>query len=60
MKPKEYKKFSDALEKVLSVTHSEIKQREGAEKEQRKYKGKKRGPKLKPPASEDRVSDEQD
>jgi len=51
MKPKEYDRFSEALEKVLSVTHAEIKQREDTDKEQRKYKGKKRGRKPKRPAS---------
>ena len=45
MKSKEYRVFSDALEKVLSVTPTEIKQREAAEKTKRTFTGKKRGPK---------------
>jgi hypothetical protein len=45
MKSKEYAAFSEALEKVLSVTHTEIKQREAADKMVRKYTGKKRKPK---------------
>lgn len=51
MKPKKYRRFSEALEKVLSVTHTEIKQREDTDKEQRKYRGRKRGRKSKPLAS---------
>ncbi len=49
MKSKEYHAFTEALEKVLSVTPAEIKQREAEEKAKRKYTGKKRGPKA--PAS---------
>jgi len=46
-----HKKFKEALERVLSVTHSEIKQIEESEKEKRNYTSKKRGKKPKPPAS---------
>lgn len=45
MKSKKYRTFTEALEKVLSVTPTEIKQREAGEKVKRKYMGKKRGPK---------------
>jgi hypothetical protein len=45
MKSKEYRTFTEALEKVLSVTPSEIKRHEAREKAKRKYVGKKRGPK---------------
>ncbi len=55
MKSKEYRAFSEALEKVLSVPHTEIKQRELADKGKRKYVGKKRGPKPKASVS-DRAS----
>jgi hypothetical protein len=57
MKSKEFRAFTEALEKVLSVTPDEIKHREAEEKEKRKYTGKKRGPKT--PAS-GRVSAEKD
>jgi len=56
MKSKEYKKFSEALEKVLSVSHREIKQREGKDKELPEIVRRKRKPKAS--ASQDRVSGE--
>jgi hypothetical protein len=49
MKSKQYSTFTEALEKVLSVTPSEIKRHVVAEKIKRKFIGKKRGPKT--PAS---------
>jgi hypothetical protein len=52
---KKYRAFSDALEKVLSVTHAEIKQLEADEKKKRTFTGKKRGRKPKPPASSGRA-----
>lgn len=42
---KEYKAFEEALEKVLSVTHSEIKRREDDDRMVRKYAGRPRKPK---------------
>ena len=51
MKHKQHQAFTDALERVLSVTHTEIKRLEAADKEKRKFTGKKRGRKSKPPAS---------
>ena len=51
MKSKKHKAFTEALEKVLSVTHDEIKRREAADKEQRKFTAKKRGRKAKTPVS---------
>lgn len=45
MKSKEYHAFTEALEKILSVTPTEIKRREAGEKTKRNYVGKKRGPK---------------
>jgi len=51
MKSREYKAFSDALEKVLSVSHAEIKRREAEDKALRQYTMKMRGPKKKGPAS---------
>jgi hypothetical protein len=55
MKSKKYRAFTEALEKVLSVTHTEIKQREAAEKAQRIFTAKKRGRKPKPPVSSGRA-----
>jgi hypothetical protein len=50
----EYKAFTEALEKVLSVSHPEIKQLEAADRLVKKYTGRKRKPKRS--ASEDRAS----
>ena len=55
MKSKKQKAFTEALERILSVTHEEIKRREAADKEQRKFTTKKRGRKAKSSASLGRV-----
>jgi hypothetical protein len=57
MKSKKYRTFTVALEKILSVTPTEIKQRETREKANRKYTGKKRGPK---PSASDRALADKD
>jgi hypothetical protein len=57
---KEYDKFRDALERVLSVTHSEIKNLEAEDKERRNYVMKKRGPKKKKPSVSGRAKDAKD
>ena len=59
MKSKKYRAFTEALERVLSVTHTEIKQHESADKAKRSFSGKKRGPKPKTSAS-DRASGDKD
>ena len=45
MKSAEFKTFTEALEKVLSVSHKEIKKMEAEDKALRSYTSKKRGPK---------------
>jgi hypothetical protein len=60
MKSKEHKEFQEALEKVLSVTHAEIKRLESNEKTQRTFTSKKRGRKATSPALRRRVLGERD
>lgn len=55
---KEFDAFTEALEKVLSVSHVEIKRREAAYMAERKIEKAKR--EIKPPASEDHASHEKD
>ena len=43
----EFDKFTEALERVLSVSHEEIKRIEAADQVKREITGKKRKPKLK-------------
>lgn len=43
----EYERFTEALERVLSVSHEEIKRREAADQMKREFTGKKRKPKPK-------------
>ena len=57
----EYERFTEALERVLSVSHDEIKRREAADKLARQFTGKKRKPKLKETsASSGRASQKKD
>lgn len=57
----EYDRFKDALERVVSVSHEEIKRREAADKLARQFTGKKRKPKTKQaPASSDHASRRKD
>ena len=53
----EFDKFTEALERVLSVSHEEIKRIEAVDQMKREITGKKRKPKLKKASvSSDRVS----
>ncbi len=52
----EYERFKDALERVLSVSHEEIKRIEESDKLKREFTGKKRKPKTNKASASDRVS----